>query len=463
MPKITLAGPADLLTIIPFHLGFHPERSIVVVCFHGKRLGLMARVDAVPRQHAAVAAAQLMPALLREGPTSVAIVGFEDTLGETMPLSDALAAAVGLEDLALRERLVVRGERWFGLGCDCCPAEGTLLPAVADVPAVATFVGLGRSVLRDRHQLTQLIEPLSPTARRYQLISQAIDAWEARYAWALLLEQGGVALRAVGKHLRSVDEDRWSAFQGADEDDEIDEIDELLGLDERALRHSIRQLATAAGSNDGPMFVADRGQSANLVVDGGRAEPENDDPSPLGYLVDEALVGWGGLLRGEVQGHALEHWLPAIVGPLRDPRLRDAIIAWICPGTMPLGSVDRKLLERVEAFLGDELRLDSPDEPAGGRVPFGGGTGGESMKDVDWEAAMAPAAFEQRIEAACRLTPEDYAAPLLAVYASFAWWAGDGTKAGMAVDRALDIEDDHRLCLIIREALDHGVRSRQPA
>ena len=40
MPKISLSGPAELLTIIPFHLGFQPVRSVVVVCFHGKRLGL---------------------------------------------------------------------------------------------------------------------------------------------------------------------------------------------------------------------------------------------------------------------------------------------------------------------------------------------------------------------------------------------------------------------------------------
>ena len=48
MPKISLSGPADLLTILPFHLGFQPTRSVVVVCFHGKRLGLVARFDLVP-------------------------------------------------------------------------------------------------------------------------------------------------------------------------------------------------------------------------------------------------------------------------------------------------------------------------------------------------------------------------------------------------------------------------------
>jgi hypothetical protein len=63
-----------------------------------------------------------------------------------------------------------------------------------------------------------------------------------------------------------------------------------------------------------------------------------------------------------------------------------------------------------------------------------------------------------RLEQVCRLTPAAHAAPLLSVVASLAWWCGDGARAGIAVDHALDLEPDHRLCRLVRQSLDHGIR-----
>jgi hypothetical protein len=56
------------------------------------------------------------------------------------------------------------------------------------------------------------------------------------------------------------------------------------------------------------------------------------------------------------------------------------------------------------------------------------------------------------------MTPAAHAAPLLAVLASLAWWCGDGARAGVAADRALALEPDHRLSRVVRESLDHGLR-----
>src|SRR5215204_5256956 len=105
MPKISLSGPAELLTIIPFHLGFQPSRSVVVVCFHGKRLGLVARIDLVGGDLAAAAADQTLPTLLKGTPSSVALVGFEDGRDECLPLMEALAAGVEADRVVVRERL----------------------------------------------------------------------------------------------------------------------------------------------------------------------------------------------------------------------------------------------------------------------------------------------------------------------------------------------------------------------
>ena len=138
MPKISLSGPADLLTIIPFHLGFQPARSVVVVCFHAKRLGLVARLDLVDGALAPEAAAQTLPTLLDGSPSSVAVVGFEDEQDESLPLLDELVAGLEQRRVIVRERLVVRDGRWRSIGCDCCPDEGWLHPEQADVPALAS-------------------------------------------------------------------------------------------------------------------------------------------------------------------------------------------------------------------------------------------------------------------------------------------------------------------------------------
>ena len=165
MPKISLSGPADLLTILPFHLGFQPTRSVVVVCFHGKRLGLVARFDLVPAALADASAAVGLPTLVRDRPSGVCLVGFEDEAGESDPLAEALRAGLEREGVDVGDRLVVRDGRWFTAGCDCCPPGGRPMPELADVPAVADYVALGHSVLGDRTRSSPSCDP-PPTPTR---------------------------------------------------------------------------------------------------------------------------------------------------------------------------------------------------------------------------------------------------------------------------------------------------------
>ncbi|GAA2742326.1 hypothetical protein GCM10009868_11840 [Terrabacter aerolatus] len=463
MPKISLSGPAELLTIIPFHLGFQPERSVVVVCFHGKRLGLVARLDVVDPTLAAEAVAQTLPTLLQGAPSSVAVVGFEDVPDESLPLLEALAGAVESERVVVRERLVVRGGRWRSVGCDCCPEEGWLLPEQADVPAVASYVALGHAVLPDREELARLVEPLAPSEPRHGLAVAAVEDWQRRYA-----ASGGSVSDRAGRPGR------------------------------RAARR-----APSPGSELG-------------LLDGG-------DPSARQFLVNDALVAWGGVLRGEVEGYGIEHWLPSLVGPLRDVEFRDALIGWLCPGTVPLDSLPDELVVMLDVLLGPGLRLapasDGPDRDGGGGsdvAPWSGddvasrltesdlealralhalldlGPGGQGEHEVvgelcgpggseahaadgrdhlddpddaeqdgswdDWDEASAPRVVLGRIEQVCRLTPAAHAAPLLSVVGSLAWWCGDGARAGVAVDQALALEPGHRLSRLVRESLDHGIR-----
>ena len=471
MPKISLSGPAELLTIIPFHLGFQPTRSVVVVCFHGKRLGLVARLDLVDAGLAVEAAEQILPTLRQGAPSSVALVGFEDTPDESLPLLEAIADTLGSERVMVRERLVVRDGRWRSVGCDCCPDEGWLLPEQADVPAVASYVALGHAVLPDRDELARLVEPLAPSEPRHDLALAAIEDWQRRY-------------RAAGGS-----------------------VTDVPGPSGRRRRFPRRASSPSTGLG---------------VLDGG-------DPSARQFLVNDSLVAWGGVLNGDIEGYGIEHWLPSLVGPLRDVEVRDALIGWLCPGTVPLDTFPDDLVVMLDVLLGPELRLaptvghqaadsardstwdssrdawadgggmgddvasrlsasdrealrdlhelldlgsatasggvhgEEPERPAsdgsdepGGSEGVRGGEPGESWKD--WDEATLPRLVLGRLESVCRLTPAAHAAPLLSVVAALAWWCGDGARAGVAVDHALDLEPGHRLSRLVRRSLDHGIR-----
>lgn len=173
MQKITVTGPPDLLAILPYQLGFHPQRSVVVVGFRARLIELVARLDALPDPaDAARAAASLAAAMRREALTDAMIIGYEDEPGESTPVSEALAAAVALEHITLMDRIVVRDGRWSGLMCTCCRDEP--IPQPADVGAVADFVALGRTPLGSRDDLAALITPASTAS---DALVSSIDAW----------------------------------------------------------------------------------------------------------------------------------------------------------------------------------------------------------------------------------------------------------------------------------------------
>ncbi|MGW5238999.1 DUF4192 family protein [Monashia sp. NPDC004114] len=510
MPKISLSGAADLLTVIPFQLGFHPSRSVVVSCFHGKRIGLVARLD-LPRDDPRggslrEAVTEAVAVLLREKPSAVALVGFEDEAGEAGPLVDALSDAIEADRVIVRERVVVRDGRWFDLLRGCCPEEGHPVPDPSDVPAVASFVALGHAPLRGRDDLWQVFGPLARSDARHEPISSAIEQWQQRY-----VEAGGPGDR---HGLPDGSGAVWSELDGGGD----------VGLGD--------------GWDDGPVDGWDDGWDDWSVDgweawddgwgDGGDAwddgcgddmsEDSSDDAERLAArerLVKETLEAWAGLLRGDLEGAALEDRLPAIVGPLRDPLVRGLILAWLrCDpalldswptdpaqslallfdaASQPTVPVDPgvALPEGAQPGPGRSRASVHGHEPSAGagrvRRPRRGkrkrgrrlrrassGAAGQERVSVrpaasstgsdlgwdDWGAAAAAQTIQARLEAACRLTPAPHAAPLLALVASYSWWGGDGARAGIAADRALEAEPDHALSLLIREALICGLRAR---
>ena len=137
---IHLSGPADVLTVLPYQMGFHPRDSLVAVSLRGTRMGLVQRIDLPPAGHVSDAVAAMLSPLRQDTPHAVMLIGFEDREGESRAMLDEMADACLDHGIEIADRLVVRGGRWFDLdwGQCCCPSEGLPLPAPSASPRSTT-------------------------------------------------------------------------------------------------------------------------------------------------------------------------------------------------------------------------------------------------------------------------------------------------------------------------------------
>ncbi len=159
MSQIRLRGPADVVAVLPYQLGYHPQDSIVLVALHGRSVGLIERIDLPPPEDAEQVGHVLVAPLLQDRPEAVMLVGYETAAGSSRPGLDAVRRLATEADLAVLDRLVVRDGRWFAIDCadGCCPAEGAPVPAAADTPAVAEYVGLEIAPLPGRSAIADLV------------------------------------------------------------------------------------------------------------------------------------------------------------------------------------------------------------------------------------------------------------------------------------------------------------------
>jgi hypothetical protein len=155
---IRLRGPADIIAVLPYHLGYRPADSLVVVCLRRNRIGVVGRVDLPPPDvEPRLVAVELLPVVERERPDAVVLVGFEVRPGRAEPASSAMRDALEGGGIRVLDRLVVRDGRWWSLDCDgsCCPTEGEPLPPDESVPAVADYVLRGRRPAASRDGLAE--------------------------------------------------------------------------------------------------------------------------------------------------------------------------------------------------------------------------------------------------------------------------------------------------------------------
>lgn len=170
--KLTVGSPAELVTAVPYLLGFRPDDgSIVVVASRQRRIVFAARADlpapSAPASQLLHLADHLVSVVQRQQPiTDVMLVGYGDA-GPVDPALHLLDEALTTGGMTCRELVRVSGTRTFNLTCDdpaCCPPEGTPFDPTTSLVAVrATAAGL--VALPDRAAVAARFAPVDGAAR----------------------------------------------------------------------------------------------------------------------------------------------------------------------------------------------------------------------------------------------------------------------------------------------------------
>jgi hypothetical protein len=157
---------AGVLAVVPFLLGFHPARSLVVVGIEPPRgrIKVTFRYD-LPDPPAAAVTAQLAAHAARVlGQQQIGLVlalGYGPGPLVT-PVLEALRGALDEAGIMLRDLVRVQDRRYWSYLCAnsrCCPADGVPFDVLAH-PAAAALTAAGVPAYPDRDSLSGSLAPL---------------------------------------------------------------------------------------------------------------------------------------------------------------------------------------------------------------------------------------------------------------------------------------------------------------
>jgi Domain of unknown function (DUF4192) len=174
--RMRARGPADLLALIPFQLGFHPAESAVTVFVRSGRVKMTARVDLPPPAAAAEFARQLRGLARQHDVDELVLFAYSAQPDPARALLVGLLRA--LPARLVRDALYVDGSRWWSLICcqGCCPAEGTPYD-IASHPLAAEAVYAGMTAQTTREELAALLDgpPETEIPRLVDLAAEVRD------------------------------------------------------------------------------------------------------------------------------------------------------------------------------------------------------------------------------------------------------------------------------------------------
>lgn len=164
-PTVRLRSPGEIVSAVPFLLGFVPEASVVVIALRGRRMALTCRADLDDVLTDSGSAGSIVAAVHRSGATDALLIGYADARASASAAVRALSTTLGSAGLRVQEVLTVADGRWFNEVCRderCCPSDGVLVSDHDDAPSTMTFQALSEGYRSGRDELVRECHPDRP-------------------------------------------------------------------------------------------------------------------------------------------------------------------------------------------------------------------------------------------------------------------------------------------------------------
>ncbi|MEV5708134.1 DUF4192 domain-containing protein [Actinoallomurus sp. NPDC052274] len=399
---LRLRSPADVVTAIPYLVGFHPTDSVVVLCCGGADGAYAIRLDLTASDALLDHVTEL---ITRRRPADVILTGYGPGVRVT-PVVERVGDRLARDGVRLREVLRVEDDRYWSYLCTdpaCCPPEGTFVDARGSAVAAAAIAG-GLVALPDREELARMIAPVGGEAMR-----QATDRAERRLtSWAeAIATEGGRTTDAAA-----------AIPSGADSG--------AAGSGGAASCASVQGCAASGGAasggaGSGTAIPGGAAAGGSTSVDSLNAGPAPAGPAEVGVStagVARAVAERGGVARRVVEeGVRLVRLLIERARAGGDPPT-DEEVAW-------LGVLLVNLRVRDEAWV----RID--DGEIGAHIRL--------WRDV------------------VRRVAEPYLPGPACLLAFAAWRAGEGALANLALDRALAADPHYSMARLLHELFVSGL------
>jgi hypothetical protein len=168
MPTLTSAH--DLITAVPFLIGFHPANSLVLISVKADAIGMAMRID-IPAELNSEAIDLLAHHFIRDKSEAALILAYlPDDFIDGDALLISLGAGLIRNGVDVQESLLIQNGRYRSIICrdvSCCPPTGKELPQIEDSEIAAEHVVAG--IPMPYADISELIETLSADASSFEV------------------------------------------------------------------------------------------------------------------------------------------------------------------------------------------------------------------------------------------------------------------------------------------------------
>ncbi|MBA2443963.1 MAG: DUF4192 domain-containing protein [Nocardioidaceae bacterium] len=162
-PIAQAKGPADVLAMIPYLVGFFPSESLVIVAIEGprQRLGPCVRTDLADADDAVAQAEYLASVVSHHGFDPVIVVAYSEDPDKAAAVVQPLQRRLRSQGVTILELLRADARRWWSYQCAdraCCGPGGNPYDGDSS-PLAATAVLAGMAKAASRDELRACFEP----------------------------------------------------------------------------------------------------------------------------------------------------------------------------------------------------------------------------------------------------------------------------------------------------------------